>query len=419
MAKRETKETYKDTKALGSDIKNQYQTAITGSQDLANQQSSSVDQQREGLSSYYGQMMKPPTAFTPQSYTAQTVSTRAIDDAALKAMQPALHDFSTTGGFTPGREESVMGVANQLKNNGGLSDENIARIRGNGGYDEFAKTGGYTPEAIANIKAQALSPIGSYATGTRDELARRAAIQGGYTPGFDAASRQLRRDTARNIADTSLNANVSIQDKINQGRQWGIGGLSGAETQIGGLKQHGLEAGGGMELQLQSLISQYRAQGLSLEEANAKAQADIDAANVSNELAASSFNAGQQNQAGMFNAQNANQGQLFNIQNAQDQYARGVGGLQNLQDQTLSQLVGERDRQQQLLGSSAQGQLGALGIQSDLAKQPGVGGNIISGIGAAAGLASNLVAPGISGLAKGAIGSIAPAVQSGYNAGWE
>jgi len=468
MAKSETKETYKDSKALGADVKTQYNAAIGESRGVASGLSSAIGEQKSGLQDYYKGMMKPTERLSPVSYNAshasgqgydaqtydaaQTEAARKIDASGLSGLDPSLAAFAKTGGIDPTRAADIGDTAAKLKVNGGLSDENIARIRGNGGYDEFAKTGGYTPEAIANIKAQAISPIGSYATGTRDELARRAAVQGGYTPGFDAAGRQLRRDTARNIADTSLNANVGIQEKVNEGRKWGIGGVAGAESTIGGLRQSGLATSGAMQTQLQDLTSRYMAQGLTLQQANAQAQADIDKANVANELnvnlsntgaknqaglfnagakndaasfsanaanQASMFNAGADNSAGMFNAGNANQANLFNITNAQDQYARGVGGLQTLQDQDVIQLAGERDRMQQMMGSSAQGQLGAMGIQSDLAKQPGVGGNIIAGIGAAANLAGNVMSGGMSGLAAGAIKGATGAVQSGYNAGWE
>lgn len=386
MAKKETKETYQESKDLSTSAGQQYDTAIAGSGARADSTASGISDQRAALTGNYNEMMKPPMAFTPTHYSAQSASTRRIDDAALKAMQPALHDFATTGAIDPTREASINDTAAKLKNNGGLSDENIQRIRGNGGYDEFAKTGGYTPEAIANIKAQAISPIGSYATGTRDELARRAAVQGGYAPGFDAASRQLRRDTARNIADTSLNANVGIQEKVNEGRKWGIGGVSGAETQIGTLKERGLESSGALEVQFQDLVSKYKGMGLSLEEANAQAQADIDAQNVSNETNVNMFNAGQANQAGMFNANVDNQGNLFNITNAQDQYARGVSGLQGLESEDAATLEQERDRGAGLLGNKINAQGNILNTRSNLATQPGIGSNIASGIGAAVGL---------------------------------
>jgi hypothetical protein len=387
MAKRETKETYKDSKTERASTSNRYDTAIGGSQGLANNLTDSVNDQRGSLTGYYQTMMGSGGGYTPQS-----ISARRIDDSAIRALDPALQDFATTGGFTPGREESIMGTVNSLKNNGGLSDENIARIRGNGGFDEFATTGGYDPTARANIKAQALSPISSMASTTRDELDRRRALAGGYAPGFDAANRQLQRDTSRAIADTSLNANVMLQEKINQGRQWGIGGLAGAETNIGGLKQQGLQSAGTLETNLQDLISRYRAAGLSMQQASAKALADIDAANVGNELSASQFN-----------ANSANQGQIFNITNKQGQYAAGVGGLQGLQDQELAQLIGERDRQQQLLNERTNANLGLLGNQTQLAVQPGVGGNIMGAVGAAAGLAGDIYTGGLKSAVDSAV----------------
>jgi hypothetical protein len=449
MAKRETKDTYQASKDLSSSVGQQYDAAITGSQGRSNTLSSDIDTQQSNLSGFYSDMMKPPTAYTPASYNAahasaqgytaaQADAARKIDDAALKGMQPALHNFAITGGIDPTRSADITDTAVRLKTNGGLSDENIARIRGNGGFDEFAKTGGYTPEQLANIKAQALSPIGSYATGTRDELARRSAVQGGYAPGFDAANRQLRRDTSRAIADTSLNANVALQDRINAGRQWGIGGLSGAETQIGGLRQAGLVQSGNLQANLQDLTSRYMAQGLSMEDANARAQADIDAANVANEIGinkfnvgetnqasafganaqnqASMFNAGADNTAGMFNTQNANQGQLFNIQNAQDQYARGVGGLQGLETQDVGRLENELDRGSGLLNARTGAQSNLLGTRAGLATQPGIGGNIMNMVGTAAGIAAPMLTAGLSRAPAGAGGGLT-ATNNAFQAG--
>jgi hypothetical protein len=366
MAKRETKETYDTTKKQTQIADDRYQSAITGADQNAQNIGQTAGSEKEGLTAGYAGM----------GSNVAKLGTRPINVDALNANLGHVSDFAMTGGFTPGREASIMEGVNNLKTmggeSGGLSGENIARMRGNGGFDEFATTGGYTPTSIANIKAQALSPIGSYATGTRDELARRTALTGGYAPGFDSANRQLSRDTSRAIADTSLNANVGIQDRINAGRQWGISGLAGAEAGLVGQQSsnriNANQAASGIELQLQDTISRYRAMGLSMEQATAKALSDFDAQNVSNEMGVNQFN----------------------IENQQNQNARGLSGLQGIYNTDVGQYQNALDRSNGLLGGQTQANLGYLGNQSQLAMQPGIGGNIIQGIGAAAGVGASL-----------------------------
>jgi hypothetical protein len=405
MAKRETKETYKDTKQQSAENTARYNEARGESGERIGGMESPIEEQKTALTGGYQGMAGGMNAgsINPRSITAASIGQpRAINVNELRGSLAGQKEFGQTGGFTPERSASIMQNVQGLKDigqTGGISDENVNRMRGMGGYDEFAKTGGYTPESIANIKAQALSPISSYATGTRDELSRRAALTGGYTPGFDSANRALQRDTARGIADTSLAANVGIQDRINQGRQWGIGGMAGAEQGIAGMqsgnKLAGLQGAGQMELGLQNSISQYRAQGMSMEQATAKALSDFDAMNVGNEMQASMFNAGMLDSANRFNAGMGTEADIFNIQNRQNQQAQGMSGLQGLYNTDIGQYQNELDRRNALLGGQSQSNLGYLGQQGQLAVQPGMGGNIMAGIGAGAGLASNMFMPGM------------------------
>src|SRR5262245_15699832 len=48
----------------------------------------------------------------------------------------------------------LMGRFGDIAGNGGVTPENASRIRGNGVYDEFAKTGGYNAADIANIRSR-------------------------------------------------------------------------------------------------------------------------------------------------------------------------------------------------------------------------------------------------------------------------
>lgn len=368
MAKRETKETYKDTQIQRGITNQQYSDAQANSQAVQNQIANTAGIGRANLESQYGSLLDPNTS-RPISYSPVSASTDYLQD-----VYKPISEFAITGGFTPGREASVMENVQGLKDigrTGGLSAENIDRIRGKGGFDEFAVSGGYTPESIANIKAQALSPISSYATSARNEMGRRRAVQNGYAPGFDAANRQLQRDTARAIADTSLNANVGIQDRINAGRQWGIGGLAQAEGALAGLqssnKLAGLTGAGNLELQLQNMISNYRAQGLSMQQATARAIDDLNS------------------QATFFNAQNQLSTDQYNRSLEEARLSAGIGGLQGLYNTDVGQYQNERDRANALLGGQTQSNLNYLNNQSQLAVQPGIGGNIMGAVGAGIG----------------------------------
>ncbi len=335
MGKRETKDTYKESRQAAQEVPGQYTPLITESQSRATALNPGIAEQREFITGGLKSMMGPAAQMS-----ARTIGgVGSIDVSDLKNSIEGYKGFRDTGG---------------------LSAENVERMRGMGGFDEFAKTGGYTPESIANIKAQAISPIGSFATGTRDELARRQALQSGYAPGFDAANRALQRDTARAIADTSLNANVAIQDRVNQGRQWGISGLTGAEQALAGMQTGNRLAALGGETTAGQAIS------------------EADARNMANQLAVQQFNAQQEAMA-----------QQFNIMNQEQQYAQGLSGLSGLYGQDVGLQQGEYDRQLAINNAMNQARSGYLGTQGQLAAQPGIGGNIMGAVGAGAGVLGN------------------------------
>lgn len=290
-------------------------------------------------------------------------------DIAARTYQAAL--VAKPGEISTDELKNTLEQYKLFRDSGGLSAENIERMRGLGGFDEFSKTGGYTPEAIANIKAQAISPIGAYATGTREELDRRRALQGGYAPGFDAANRALQRDTARNIGNTALAANVALQDRINAGRQWGISGLTAAESNLAGMQTGNRLSALGGETGVGTNISGFRGQ------------------DIRNALEAEMFNAQASNQAAASNAQAEYMADLYNQQNQQAQYAAGLGGLGGLYEGDIRQQQAEYDRQLALLNSQNAAMSGYFGTQAGLATQPGIGSGIMQGVGTGAGIAAD------------------------------
>ena len=152
-------------------------------------------------------------------------------------------------------------TSRDLAATGGVSPEMQNRVRGLGVYDDFANTGGYTEADKGNIKARALAPVGALAESARQELERRRAVQGGYAPGFDAASNRLRRDAARGAVDASLNANLEVKDRVNANKFAGAQGLTTSELGLHGAKLQGQQLGlAGLGNVYQSDVDQYQAE---------------------------------------------------------------------------------------------------------------------------------------------------------------
>ena len=418
MGKKETKQALKDSQRLQREAQEKYDKLVQESKDRANAGTNPAATGSEGESSSEGEGGGEGGGgggVMPRGYwggfggpgegSVSTDQQRDFLTGGYLDIYSNIKELDKPEKIESGELKETLGEYKKFRDTGGITKENVERIRGLGGFDEFAKTGGYSPEAIANIKAQALAPIGSFASGTRDELARRAAVQGGYSPGFDAAGRQLQRDASRAIADTSLAANVGIQDRVNQGRMWGLSGVSSTEAALAEMQNRNRLMGLGGE------------QGIGTNLSNISAQ-DI---------------------------QNLTQRDLFNIQNSQNMKLAGLGGLgglyegsmgrqENAYDRELRSYENSLDREltrsESALGRSFAGsqagydrqqqeynrqmgltnsmfgnQLGGLQNQTQLAMQPGIGGNLVNLAGAAAGIGANLMTGGASGLIGGAIGA--------------
>lgn len=406
MAKRETKETYGDIRNDKTSAQGIYNDVSSGAAQNYQNVAPFVASGRENLSNYYGGMAGAPgIGSAPISTTPMSnVYNQFGEIAASGGYSPetrgsilqnvgGLKEIGRTGGYN---SENIarargMGGFEQLLNEGGLSPEQQFRMRGAGGYDEFAATGGYSEGDKSNIRARAISPIASMASGTSDELARRRSVQNSYAPGFDAANRALQRDTSRSIGDISLNADIELQDRVNQGRMAGISGVAGTEANLQGLRTgniargasgvsgaelsmvanrtgnqlRGLESASQIESDLSARIAQYRLQGMSGQQASAMAMADIENMNVGNSRA--------------------------------DRMA-GISGMEGMYQTDIGLMQAERDRQLQLINAGQNTNLGYINPQTQLAMQPGMGSNIMKGIGTAAGIAGMAYTGGASSL---------------------
>jgi hypothetical protein len=99
-----------------------------------------------------------------------------------------------------------------------------------GGYQEFAKTGGYSPEDIANMRARAAGGVRSAYAGAQREVGRQRALQGGYSPNATAVQAKMAREQGQLTSDAMQNTEAGLAQARNQGRLAGLSGMFGVES---------------------------------------------------------------------------------------------------------------------------------------------------------------------------------------------
>lgn len=109
------------------------------------------------------------------------------------------------------------------------------------GYREFAQTGGFSPEDLANIRARSVSPIRAVYANAQRAVERQRALQGGYSPGFQAAMTKMAREQSYNQAESAVNREAEIAEMVQRGRLAGLGGMADIAGRGGG------GGGGGVE----------------------------------------------------------------------------------------------------------------------------------------------------------------------------
>ncbi len=110
-------------------------------------------------------------------------------------------------------------------------------------YGNFAKTGGFSPQDIQDIRARSVAPIRADYANAQANVDRQRRLQHGYSPNYTAATAKMARDQAYSTADASTNAEAAIAQLIQQGKLAGAGGLS--QTSLGARGQD-VSALGGM-----------------------------------------------------------------------------------------------------------------------------------------------------------------------------
>ncbi len=147
------------------------------------------------------------------------------------------------------------------------------------GYEEFSKTGGYSPEDIANMRARGVSPIRAAYANAEREIGRQRSLQGGYAPNAIAAQSQMARQQGQAAADATQNVEAGLAQARNTGRLAGLGGMSNIEGQRLGADVDISKFNAGMQYQA-------NAANLGAQERAASSRASASGQNSATRLAA-------------------------------------------------------------------------------------------------------------------------------------
>lgn len=129
------------------------------------------------------------------------------------------------------------------------------------GYREFSETGGYSPTDIQELRARGMSPIRSAYGNTMMELDRARSLGGGGgAPNYIAALSRAQRELPEQMAGAMTDVNARLADSIRQGRMFGLQGISGTGSTMGGLSSQ--EAGRQLQAALANQSADLQAQGM-------------------------------------------------------------------------------------------------------------------------------------------------------------
>lgn len=136
---------------------------------------------------------------------------------------------------------NVEGGYQDFARNGGVNRGDFAPALDS--YKGFMSNGGIGESQADAMRARATAMVPSFYNAYKNNLQRRANVQGGYSPGFDAQSEELGRESARQGFQASRQVEGDIVDKRQQGMEFGTAGYGNLMSDITGKEQSGKLAG--------------------------------------------------------------------------------------------------------------------------------------------------------------------------------
>lgn len=126
----------------------------------------------------------------------------------------------------------TRGRWSEFARTGGIGEADRARMRGGGVYDEYAKTGGWSPERVSLFRNRIAGQTPGFYGSLKNELERNKNVQGGYSPGFTEQNALLARESAHGAQQAVESGELGLQDQISSGRQWGAEGMTSSEGRL-------------------------------------------------------------------------------------------------------------------------------------------------------------------------------------------
>lgn len=189
------------------------------------------------------------------------------------------------------------------------------------GYRQFAATGGYSPTEMQDIRARGIAPIRAAYGNTMLELNRARALGGGGSgaPNYIAALARTNRDLSQGTSDAMQNVNAGLAESVRQGKEFGLQGISGTGSTLGGLSSQ--EAQRQLSASMANQSANLQAQSLTEQALEANRSAQLAA--MGGQASLYGTTPGMASTFG--NQAISGYGTLAEMQNARNQY--GLGAL--------------------------------------------------------------------------------------------
>jgi hypothetical protein len=332
---------------------------------------------------------------------------------------------NTRGNY--GATDISTGALQKFASTGGLSAEDLGQIR-RPLFDEFEKTGGYSQQDLGNIRARSNAGISSTYQAMQDKMARDRVGQGGFMPGLSSANFKLARQSAQDIGTNRRNTEVDIANQVRTGRMDAAKTIAGNQLALQPIKNQAtlsgygtagqldlgknsqidsameaagrlglgrqaqidaaMEAAAGIDTNLQDSINKAR-----LSAAGGLQQEDLGRASIGASSAAAKAALDAQNERFLIGERNSN----MNTANA---------GLSDLYKAAPGELLANQDLLRGYRSDAAGQQQGLIGARTAQGSMPGLGSDIMTGLGIA-GKVAGIGAPILGGF--GSYGSAAKA----------
>lgn len=229
----------------GGDIWNQYQqgagNALTDYSGVKNQYQQFLNPTQAGPSNVnqnFGNLSDPQQWMNLVGNTDQLKSWLAGSNPALGQLfqnNPQLLDYYAKQiQGSPGANPTEQAGSAQYWIDKALKDPGIAgndpfrtgMTNALSGYQNFAETGGFSPQDLQNIRARSNAPIRGVYSAANAAVDKQRRLQGGYSPNYTAAKAKMAREQAYATADASTNTEAGIAELLQKGKLAGLGGLN-------------------------------------------------------------------------------------------------------------------------------------------------------------------------------------------------